>query len=73
MRLRDRQAALRAEFELGTQPVTANNPETTEEEPRIIAYLPLGTSEEEPQCENACSDRLHCKRVHARYTCMHLQ
>ena len=70
-RARDRQAALRAE--LGTQAVVDNTPETTEEEPRIIAYLPLGTSEEEPVCENACSDRLHCKRVHARYTCLHLQ
>ncbi len=70
-RARDRQAALRAE--LGTQAVVDNTPETTEEEPRIIAYLPLGTSEEEPVCENACSDRLRCTRVHARYTCAHLQ
>ncbi len=71
MRARDRQAALRAE--LGTQAVVAITPEITEEEPRITAYLQLGTSEEEPVCENACSDRLRCTRVHARYTCSHLQ
>ncbi len=48
--------------------------DTSEEgEPRIVAYIPLGTSEEEPVCENACSNRLDCKAVRSRFTCGHLQ
>jgi hypothetical protein len=66
-RLRD--TRLRAEAALMPPPA----PETTEEEPRVIVYLPPGTSEEEPVCENGCTDRLTCQRVHPRYTCMHYQ
>ena len=48
--------------------------ESTEEpETRLIVYLPRGTSEEEPVCENACSNRLQCTAVRARFTCLHLQ
>ena len=50
------------------------SPDTTEEEEvRGIVHFPLGTSEEEPVCENACSNRLECVRVCARYTCPHRQ
>ena len=49
--------------------------DTTEEEapPRVVFHIPLGTSEEEPVCENACSNRLECCAVRARFTCLHLQ
>mgnify|MGYP002811282503 CR=1 FL=1 len=46
---------------------------TEEEETRIVAYIPLATSEEEPVCENACFNRLVCNAVRARFTCGHLQ
>ena len=47
---------------------------TTEEaETRIVAYVPLGTSEEELVCDNACANRLQCTAVRARFTCLHLQ
>ncbi len=46
---------------------------TEEEETRIVAYIPLGTSEEEPVCENACANRLECNAVRSRFTCGHLQ
>ncbi len=49
--------------------------DTTEEEapPRVVFHIPLGTSEEEPVCQNACSNRLLCHNVRARFTCLHLQ
>ncbi len=48
--------------------------DTTEEDvPRVVFHIPLGTSEEEPVCENACSNRLQCTAVRARFTCLHLQ
>ncbi len=40
---------------------------TEEEETRIVAYIPLGTSEEEPVCENACANRLECNAVRSRF------
>ncbi len=46
---------------------------TEEEETRIVAYIPLATSEEEPVCENACFNRQVCNAVRARFTCGHLQ
>ncbi len=52
-------------------------PSTEEEEvvepARVIFYMPLATSEEEPPCENACANRLECNSVRARFTCGHLQ
>ena len=46
---------------------------TTEEEARVVAYIPLGTSEEEAVCENACANWLDCVAVRSRFTCGHLQ
>ncbi len=53
--------------------MTPSTEEEVEEPARVIFYMPLATSEEEPVCENACFDRLNCVAVRARFTCGHLQ
>jgi hypothetical protein len=71
--LKLRKQALRLQIqEQQTLSYTASDT-TEEEEVRGIIHLPLVTSEEEPVCENACSNRLECVRVCARYSCHHQQ
>ncbi len=53
--------------------MTPSTEEEEEQESRVIFYMPLATSEEEPVCENACANRLQCTSVRARFTCGHLQ
>ena len=53
--------------------MTPSTEEEEEQESRVIFYMPLATSEDEPACENACRDRLNCVAVRARFTCGHLQ
>ena len=53
--------------------MTPSTEEEEEQESRVIFYMPLATSEDEPVCENACRDHLNCVAVRARFTCGHLQ
>ena len=71
-------AAAAAEVYYETPAVDHTMTPSTEEEEvvepaRVIFYMPLATSEEEPPCENACFNRLECNSVRARFTCGHLQ
>jgi DNA-directed RNA polymerase subunit RPC12/RpoP len=53
--------------------MTPSTEEEEEQGSRVIFYMPLATSEEEPPCENACANRLECVGVRARFTCGHQQ